>query len=571
MNNTKSANGTGKTGADILKMKIKTGADRKKNIRNLVITLVVAVVYYYLSLPAINIQNPSLYGFLIILLLLYCVLSINSRKLFRSTGDPRELWSAVKQYCKIPLIIAGALIVCFLLGQLVSSPLFRAVSYKQLLSVSQGDFAAEVSEIRLSSQIPMLDSASAQRLGDRKMGELADMVSQFEVASDYTQINYGGRPVRTTPLYYGDIIKWLNNRSEGLPAYMIIDMVTQNVDVVRIHDILPGETGIKYSTAEHFGRYLTRHLRFNYPTYMFDSANFEIDEDGVPYWVCPRIVRRIWPFGGVDIHGAVLVNAATGECTYFEELPTWVDRVYTADLIIKQYNYYGRYQNGFFNSILGQRDVTVTTDGYNYIAIDDDVYMYTGITSVNSDQSNIGFILTNQRTKETKFYPVAGAAEYSAMDSAQGAVQHLNYISTFPLLLNISSQPTYFMALKDSAGLVKMYAMVNVEQYQIVATGQSVQECDTNYRNQLSRNNLAETPVVESTTEVSGEIEEIRSAVVNGNTQYYIRLAGMDYFYSISVLDAEIVVILNVGDNVVIYLTDNDEGDLRIALDIAKR
>ena len=570
MNNSKSTDGTGKAGADILKMKKKMNANRKKNIRNLVITLVVAVLYYYFSLPAINIQNPSLYGYFILLLLLYCVLSINSRKLLRTTADPRELWSAVKQNCKIPLIIAGALIVCFLLGNLVSSPLFRADSYKKLLSVSQGDFAAEVSEIRLSSQIPMLDSASAQRLGDRKMGELADMVSQFEVASDYTQINYGGRPVRTTPLYYGDIIKWLNNRSEGLPAYMIIDMVTQNVDVIRIRDILPGETGIKYSTAEHFGRYLTRHLRFSFPTYMFDDANFEIDEDGVPYWVCPRIVRRIWPFGGVDIQGAVLVNAATGECTYFEEVPTWVDRVYTADLIIKQYDYFGRYQNGFFNSIFGQRDVTVTTDGYNYIAIDDDVYMYTGITSVNSDQSNIGFILTNQRTKETKFYPVAGAAEYSAMDSAQGAVQHLNYVSTFPLLLNISSQPTYFMALKDSAGLVKMYAMVNVEQYQIVATGQSVQECDANYRNQLARNNLAETPVVGSTAEVSGEIEEIRSAVVNGNTQYYIRLAGTEHFYSISVLEAEIAVILSVGDSVVIYLTD-DEGDLRLALDIVKR
>jgi hypothetical protein len=158
-----------------------------------------------------------------------------------------------------------------------------------------------------------------------------------------------------------------------------------------------------------------------------------------------------------------------------------VDRVYSADLIIAQYDYYGTLVNGFLNSIFGQRNVTVTTDGYNYIAMKDDVYMYTGVTSVGGDQSNIGFLLCNQRTKETKYYKCSGATEYSAMSSAQGVVQHLNYSATFPLLLNISGEPTYFMALKDDAQLVKMYAMVNVRQFQIVSTGTSVAECERAY------------------------------------------------------------------------------------------
>ena len=150
------------------------------------------------------------------------------------------------------------------------------------------------------------------------------MVSQFEVMDDYTQINYQGRPVRIATLMYADVIKWMTNRSEGLPAYLIIDMVDQSVELVRL------EEGIKYTTAEHFGRNLYRHLRFSYPTYMFDQPVMEINEEGVPYWICPRVVKTIGLFGGTDIQGAVLVNAITGESEYMEEVPSWVDNLYNA-------------------------------------------------------------------------------------------------------------------------------------------------------------------------------------------------------------------------------------------------
>jgi hypothetical protein len=474
----------------------------------------------------------------------------------------KELIDGVKQSCAVPALICVGLIAFYIVGSILSAPILRAYAFRDLLQVSDGDFAAEVEEISFG-QIPMLDESSAMKLGDRKLGELSDMVSQFEVADDYTQINYKGRPVRVTPLVYGDIIKWLNNRAQGLPAYIVIDMVTQNVQVVRL-----GENGMKYSTAEHFGRYLYRHLRFQYPTYMFDTANFEIDEDGVPYWVCPRIVKRIGLFGGTDIQGAVLVNALTGESIYYEEVPSWVDRVFDAHLIIEQYDYHGMYINGWLNSLFGQRGVTVTTDGYNYIAIGDDVYMYTGITSTGSDQSNIGFILSNQRTKETKFYSVAGAEEYSAMASAQGIVQQMEYVATFPLLLNIESQPTYFMALKDSAGLVKMYAMVNVQQYQIVASGVTVEECQKNYLLMLDRNNLA-TGDGTASSEIRGTVAEIHTAVRDGNTMVYLRLEGDTFYYFISVADNELAAVISVGDEITLssYAT---EGDLRSATDLTR-
>jgi hypothetical protein len=453
----------------------------------------------------------------------------------------------VKKQCAVPFLVFIGLIAAIAIGAISSWVVLRAPAYSELLKIDSGDFTAEIEEIRYD-QIPMLDASSAAQLGSRKLGELADMVSQFEILSCYNQINYQGRPVRVTSLAYGDLIKWFTNRSAGLPAYMIIDMVTQEAEVVRLED------GMKYTTAEHFGRNLYRHIRFHYPTMMFDEPVFEIDENGTPYWVCARIVKTIGLFGGTDIKGAVLVNAITGESEYHEQVPTWVDRLYSSDLIMEQYDFYGMYHNGFINSIFGQKDVTLTTDGYNYIAIDDDVYMYTGVTSVTSDQSNIGFILSNQRTKETNFYPCAGATEYSAMASAESQVQQMRYVATFPLLLNIADQPTYFMALKGADGLVKMYAMVNVQQYQIVETGDTLAECEANYRKTLANAGLigagdAGVGGGELQSE-HGIIAEIRSAVINGNTHYYVRMEHSKGYLDFNAADVPRAVLLNQGDSI---------------------
>ena len=532
------------------------GSPLGRTVLNLAVTLLVAAIYYYVELPALNLHSGSLYVFVILLCAVYCGMAILTSG-FQGNGA-KGYFGFVKKQCKIPFFLALAMILTAVIGSVIGWKLIRAADYRELLAVETGDFASEVEEISFD-QIPMLDRDSASKLGNRKLGELADMVSQFEVDDDYTQINYKDRPVRVTALRYGDWIKWFNNRQSGLPAYLIIDMVTQNVEVVRL------EQGIRYTTAEHFSRNLQRHLRFNYPTYIFDAPAFEIDEDGNPYWVCPRLTNTIGLFGGTDVLGAVLVNAVTGETEYYKvgEIPNWVDHVYNADLIISQYDNHGRYIHGFINSLFGQRDVTVTTDGYNYIALNDDVYMYTGITSVVSDESNIGFILSNQRTKETRFYSVAGAEEYSAMDSARGQVQQMNYTATFPLLLNIADQPTYFMALKDAAGLVKMYAMVNVSQYQIVATGSSVADCESSYRLMLARNGLisdSDTDVKPTGQgQVTGTVAEIRSAVVEGNTWYYLRLQDGSVYYAISAADDKNAVILSVGDQVTVTFAEGED------------
>ena len=505
---------------------------------SLAVTLVFGFFYFYFKLPAINIHSGDFYLFIILLCAVYCVCALLLEG-FRADSVKGYVAQARKK-AAVPFYIVCLCIVVAVAGSLIGWKLFRARDYAQLLPIENGDFAADVAEISFD-QIPMLDSASANVLANRKLGELSELVSQFEVYSDSFQINYQNRPVRVTYLNYGDFFKWWNNQKAGIPAYMVIDMVTQEVTVQRL------EQGIRYSPSEYFFRDIDRYLRFKYPTKMFTDVNFEVNEEGEPYWVATVVTKKVGLFGGEDAVGAVLVNAVTGESTYYDvaDVPQWVDRVYTAELILEQYNYYGLYQGGFWNSLFGQSGCTEATSYYNYIAQDDDVWLYTGITSVTGDRGNIGFILVNQRTKEARYYPCAGAEESSAMASAQGAVQQYSYVATSPLLLNIGGQPTYFMALKDASQLVKMYAMVNVQQYNVVATGTSVSSCIESYERLLAENDITiDGGVSTETSEVTGVIEDIRSSVINGNSVYYIKLEGE---------------ILNVGDRVSFHAAESEE------------
>lgn len=533
-----------------------------KSIIKWLICAVIIFIGFWFMLPPLNIRSSEFWSFIIFCIVVCLLINAFSQitsffkcadtKRLYSKEERRTVFKNVGKPVKAVLIVFVCIAAFYLIATVIGAEIFNASRYVKLIEPKDGDFIEDVSEINMS-QIPVVDRDTASRLGQRKLGEMSDLVSQFEIQEIYTQINYKGRPVRVTPLIYGDIIKWFNNQSEGIPAYITVDMTTQETQLIRL------ENGIKYSTGEYFMRNLDRYLRFKYPTKIFDNISFEINDDGTPYWVASTVKYRIGIWSGRDIGGAVLVNAVTGECKYYdlEDIPTWVDQVFDSDMIIKQLTYNGKYRSGFFNSIFGQKGVLKPTDGYNYLAINDDVYLYTGMTSVMSDQSNVGFVLVNLRTKETKFYTIPGAEEYSAMSSAEGQVQHLKYKATFPLLLNISDRPTYFISLKDAAGLVKMYAFVDVEQYQIVGTGETVEAARSDYITKLQDENVEVNDSAE--TKISGTIENIASAVVSGNTNYYLKLAESDKVYTIPITLSDRLPFAKAGDNVELTVTENDD------------
>lgn len=511
----------------------------------LICILLVGFIYYYITLPAVNIHSSGFWAFLIgAVIIIFFIIAVLKTKSLEDAKDSKLI--------KAGVIIVSLLVVIFIVGSILSSPIVNAKKYQQILTVETREFTDDIKEVQFN-QIPILDKSSAELLGNRKMGSMVDMVSQFEVSSLYTQINYNQVPTRVSPLEYASPIKWLANQRSGVPAYIRIDMTTQNVELVKLED------GIRYSESEYFNRNIYRHLRFKYPTYIFDNINFEIDDDGVPYWICPVKDFTIGLFGGETIGRVVLCNAVTGETVSYavEDVPRWVDRVYSAELLIQHYNYYGMLKHGYFNTLLSQKGCLKTTDGFNYIAMEDDVWVYTGITSVNGDKSNVGFVLMNQRTHETRYYNIEGAEEYSAMSSAEGQVQNLGYKATFPLLLNIGNEPTYFIALKDDAGLVKKYAMVNIRRYQIVAIGDSVIECEKQYISLLSSNGISNVSS-ESVSKASGKITKIAQAVIEGNTHYYIMISGSDEIFDVPFADYINIIKFNEGDNITFEYTKGE-------------
>ena len=530
----------------------------KKKLVIVLIALLAAGIYYYAALPAVNLHSSETWFAALILLVILAALYIGRKR-------PEVTELRHNKVLKGFGIVILALGIIYLAGALLSSPIVNAKKYQKLMTVEEGEFTEDIEELPYE-KIPILDRDTAVILGDRKMGSMVDMVSQFDVDDIYSQINYQDRPYRVTPLKYASIIKWFTNRSEGIPAYIRINMADQTTELVQL------EEGIKYTTSEHFNRNIYRHLRFAHPTYIYGELSFEIDEEGVPYWIAPVKKFNIGLFGGETVGKVVICNAINGEMTTYdiEDVPQWVDRAYSADLLVQLFDYYGTLKHGFLNSVLSQKDCLKTTDGYNYLALDDDVWMYTGVTSVNQDQSNVGFVLSNQRTMETRYYEVEGATEAAAMSSAEGQVQNLQYKATFPLLLNISDEPTYLLSLKDSAGLVKKYAMVNVQQYQIVAIGDSIGQCEDNYLELLLGNGIKE---VEQDTRkeetLTGKVTKVAQVVLEGSSHYYLMVEGSDAIFDVPVADFIDVIRVEPGMEITIEYKEGKKTNTVTALELA--
>lgn len=552
------------------------------------ITAVVGGIAYYMMLPALNVHDTQLYLFLILLVVVFA----GSFFLVCRANKKAERLEYVKKKTLIPVVIVAVIAVVMLVGFLVGATIFRASAYSDLMTVQNSDFDRDFSDISYD-EVPRIDASRAKTLADQQLGSLSQYKSQYVVADATTQINYRGVPCRVASLQYADVFKWVNNTKNGLPAYILIDVVSQKVTVVNCVEKFG--SGIQYSPAEYFNEKLIRHLRFQYPTKLLDTPNFEIDESGHPYWVTASLTKKIGLFGGTDVQGAIVTDALSGESKYYpidtvrkDKSLNWIDVVYSDQLLIEQYNYYGKLKKGFWNSIIFQNDVNVASSGNGYIAMDDDVWVYTGITSSKTDTSNFGFILCNQRTKEVRYYQNGGAIETSAMESAQDAVQNFGYAATFPILLDIEGQPSYFMSLYGDSNTVKGYALVSLEDKTVVGTGLIDTNSDAKALNTAVENYInamkdkgwisktvnaadyvkdeaeiataggeqtggaaepsAKPSAPTDSKTITGKITDIKSSVNDGNTVYYLQVDGV--YYYIRVTDCMQVLLLQKGDTV---------------------
>lgn len=574
-----------------------------------VLTIIAGGIVYYMMLPALNFKDVNMYIFIMVLIVLFMVFFALACKANKKI-ERREY---IKKKSKVPVIIAAVLVVVMAVGWLCGATIFRASSYNKLMPVTTSEFSTDFEKLSVDS-VPRVDESRALTLADQQLGSLSEYKSQYVVSNTTTMINYNNRPVRVAYLEYADVFKWFNNTKEGVPAYMIIDLISQKVTVVNCVEQFG--SCIQYSPTELFNEKLIRHIRFQYPTELLDTPNFEISDDGHPYWITPVLDKTIGLFGGTDVKGAIITDALNGESVYYDieqvrsdESLQWIDVVYSANLLVQQYDYYGKFQNGFWNSIIFQNDVSQASQGNGYIAMDDDVWIYTGVTSSESDASNFGFILSNQRTKETRYYENGGAIETAAQQSAEDAVQNYQYAATFPILLDIEGQPTYFMSLYGSSNTVKGYALVNLADKTIVGTGivdemksdaKALNAAVENYIQALKDKNIIgtdinvdeylvdetdedaggtaqETPAENGNTaapsapaadgsQVTGEVTSILTSVNNGNTYYYLQINGT--YYYISVADCMDVLLVQTGDTITVTVGSEADGVFVSAADV---
>lgn len=571
-----------------------------KIILSVIFTAIIGAIVYYFMLPPMNFGAIEFYMFWAIIAAIF----VGCMFLLSKAVTRPEYVPYVRKVSIVPIIIVVILGLILLVGYLTSSVFFRASSFSQLLSFSEEtELDSSVTKIDSTedfTNVAMIDKAAAEKLADKVLGDLATigLESQFELATEYsTQINYNGAPCRVYPLMYGNIFKWLNNTSAGFPGYVIVNMNTQATEFVFLdEDSTAGY--MKYSPAEHFHKNLNRILRFKYPTAIFGTISFEANDDGTAYWICEIIEKKIGLIGGDDVKGIVMVDTVTGECNYYpiEDVVAgssvaqdgttvdlmWIDQVYDASLLVQQYNYYGTYNNGFWNSVFGQSGVKKATTGSSYIAMNDDVYIYTGVTSVTADESILGFILINQRTKEAMFYNTTGATEAAAQNSAQGALSDKGWTATFPILINLDGEATYFMAMKDSSNVVKGYAMVNVSNYNIVATDNAdgnpdLAACIENYAKVLKDNknvsiDVDTSVIIEIVTDgggdvidktdeditVTGNVTAVKSQIENGSTCYYISISGLDKYVRVSADKNPEAIFWAVGDTLTVTYNQAD-------------
>ncbi|MEF9919993.1 MAG: CvpA family protein [Erysipelotrichaceae bacterium] len=508
-----------------------------------IVTLVLFGITYYLNHPVLNIHDTGSIVYMVAFLLIFTFLDF-------------VLTHSLSVFSKITAGAAGLLVIFMVVMSIFGSSIIQSGSYRDQLTINEAaDFTKDFKAIEMN-QVPVIDKEVSQRLGDKKMGQVTALGSQYRVSDEYTLISIKDGLYRVSPLEYRDMFKWFQNKDKGIPGYVKIN-VTDPSDV----ELVELDKGMRYAPSSYLNQNLARHVRFSYPTEMLTDYSFEVDDSGKPFWIISTYQNEVGFFNAPDATGVIILDPVSGDMKKYglKDLPKWVDRVQPAEFAINQLENWGKYVNGFINTLFGQKDMLMNTEGYNYVTIDGQANIFTGVTSIGADRSIVGFALINLKNKEANFFKINGADEASAMSSAEGEVQNLGYKATFPIMLNISDQPTYFISLKDQEGLVKKYAFVSVQNYSVVGIGETVEKARESYIKRLQQAGSKVNDEEYKPTKVSGVVSNISTAIIDGNSNYYITIEGSDKLFIVPINSSDELPITKVGQNVAIQFEKSKE------------
>ncbi len=479
------------------------------------------------------------------------------------TSDDEELLGLLSI---ISGVASAILFILYVIISFIGSPIFNAnTRYNQIGEVEEKSFVEDMLQID-NSQIPIVDTELANKLADKKMGEEVALGSQQEVGNFTNKQSVNGKLLYVAPLEHRGLTKWFSNKA-GTAGYLMVSATNTN-DVTFVKELNGEKLYLKYLPSAYFGSDLKRHIRASgYRTIGLADTDyvFEIDDEGTPYWIVPTF-KNVTLWGSPETTGVITCNAINGKCNWYsvDEAPSWIDIVQPESFVKKQLENYGRYVEGFIN--FSKKNMLSVTEHITTVYNEGKCYYFTGMSSVGKDEGTVGFFMIDTRTKEAIFYRMIGATEQAAMGSSTGGVQDMKYTPSVPIPLNVSGIPTYFMPLKDQEGLIKSYAMVNIENYDVVGNGKTIQATKRAYLNAMNTKNISIDLGQEAYAYTErGTVTRITQNVEDGNTYYYIILNDdPSKLYLAPYTVSNELPITRAGDTVEVSYIDESNGVINI-------
>jgi hypothetical protein len=525
----------------------------KKSIA-VVLLVIVAFLFFYFGMPVINYGFVQLPVMIIILLLLAIVFTSKMQVVGNKTNVKFEKFHK-------PLFYAMLVVLAYItiVPLITTLPMFRSQAYRDMVgNVHKGEkITNHIAPIALD-RIRVVDEPLATLLGEKILGSDPALGSKAELGEFFIQ-KVNNELYWVAPLLHSGFFKWLNNTA-GTEGYVMVS-ATNERDVKLVQNLGGKDLKIKFQPEAFFGSQIERHLYYNgYATAGLADYNFEIDEQGKPFWVVTKYDKKIG-FSGNDAVGIVTVDAQTGAIKEYSinNVPAWVDRIQPIAFIEEQLADWGDYVHGYWN--FSNEDKLMITEGLTLVYGEDNKsYWYTGVSSVGKEESAVGFMLVDTRTKEATMYNQSGATEYAAQSSAEGKVQEKAYRASLPIPYNINNIPTYVMTLKDGGGLVKMYAMVAIGDYTIVGVGNTMRETLMSFKNVFNMaGNRINPESASNRKSLTDVVTRIQSDIKNGNSFYYFTVkTSPKIFIGSSQLSNELPVTV-VGDSITISFDADTE------------
>lgn len=406
-----------------------------------------------------------------------------------------------EQKIKSAIVLVGIIGI----GYLVSAPFLNANEKFKSSEMKEKTEISSFDETKTPASVPPKFVKNKMK---KAFGQVPN-TSYYELGNLQIQ-KVNDQYVYIAPVEFSGFFKWFNGKTT--PGYFTMSATdsSDNPKFVKAE--------MSYVPSAYLNKNLERHIRLQNPSLIFyGDPQLEIDEDGKPYYI-RSYGEFISARNGFDVKGVVLVDAETGatEKIAISDVPAFIDGAVSPEAVSLQNSYYGNYVHGFWNSLVGKKDVKLPSDEGTEANVspifmeDGEMYYFTDFTSPKEGvDSMLGYALTHARTGEATYY--TGNLEESYMDS-QGALEIIEkkfiekeWEGEMPILYNFYGEASWLSAVLDANGFLQNYFIVSAANPEISAYGTTPNEALRLYKTALSRGG--------STVDGTSNAEEAKATV----------------------------------------------------------